>query len=92
MVTGESQSTSGKTCPSATLSTENSTWTSLGINPGLDGERLVTEPHQFICQQCCITSAVDNIVQQHTAHFTISDPMSDLVQHYDFPVPLLFLM
>jgi hypothetical protein len=33
-----------KTCPSTTLSTTNSIWTDLGVNLGLRGERLVTEP------------------------------------------------
>jgi hypothetical protein len=31
-----------KTCPSATLSTTNLTWTDLGSNPGLRGERPAT--------------------------------------------------
>jgi hypothetical protein len=31
-----------KTCPSATLSTTNPTWTDLGLNPGLRGERAAT--------------------------------------------------
>jgi hypothetical protein len=33
-LTGESRSTRGKICPSATLSTTNPTWTDLGSNPG----------------------------------------------------------
>jgi hypothetical protein len=33
---------SEKTCPSATLSTTNSIWADPGTNPGLCGERLVT--------------------------------------------------
>jgi hypothetical protein len=32
----------GKTCPSATLSTTNPTWTDPGSNPGLRGGRLAT--------------------------------------------------
>jgi hypothetical protein len=32
----------GKTCPSATLSTTNPTWTDLGSNPALCGERSAT--------------------------------------------------
>jgi hypothetical protein len=36
---GENRSTRGKTCPSATLSTTNPTWTDLGSNPGLRGRR-----------------------------------------------------
>jgi hypothetical protein len=41
-LTGENWSTRGKTCPSATLSTTNSTWTDLVSNPGLLGERPAT--------------------------------------------------
>jgi hypothetical protein len=37
-LTGENRSTGGKTCPSATLSTTNPTWTDPGSNPGLRGE------------------------------------------------------
>jgi hypothetical protein len=40
-LTGENQRTRGKTCPSATLSTTNPTWTDLGSNPGLHGGRPV---------------------------------------------------
>jgi hypothetical protein len=38
---GEDRSTRGKTCPSATLSTTNLTWTDQGSNPGLRGGTLV---------------------------------------------------
>jgi hypothetical protein len=38
-LTGENRSTRGKTCPSATLSTTNPTWTKPGTNPGLRGDR-----------------------------------------------------
>jgi hypothetical protein len=41
-LTGESRSTRGKTCPSATLSTTNPTWPDQGSNPGLLGERPAT--------------------------------------------------
>jgi hypothetical protein len=34
-LTGENRSTRRKTCPSATLSTTNPTWTDRGSNPGL---------------------------------------------------------
>ena len=50
-----------KPCPIASMSTSNSTC--LGLNPVLDGERLVTEPHQFFSHQCYISSAVDSIVK-----------------------------
>jgi hypothetical protein len=38
-LTGENRRTRGKTCPIATLSTTNPTWTDLGSNPSLRGER-----------------------------------------------------
>jgi hypothetical protein len=38
-LTGENRSTRGKTCPSATSSTINPTWTDPGSNPGLRGGR-----------------------------------------------------
>jgi hypothetical protein len=41
-LTGENRSTRGKTCPSATLSATNPTWTDPGSNPGLRGERPAT--------------------------------------------------
>jgi hypothetical protein len=41
-LTGENRSDRGKTCPSATLSTTNPTWTDPGSNPGLRGERPAT--------------------------------------------------
>jgi hypothetical protein len=41
-LTGENRITRGKTCPSATLSTTNPTWTDPGSNPGLRGDRPAT--------------------------------------------------
>jgi hypothetical protein len=41
-LTGENRSTRGTTCPSATLSATNPTWTGPGSNPGLRGERTAT--------------------------------------------------
>jgi hypothetical protein len=38
-LTGENRSTRGETCPSATLSTTNPTWTDPGSNPDLRGGR-----------------------------------------------------
>jgi hypothetical protein len=38
-LTGENRSTRGKTCPSATLSITNPTWTDPGSNPGLHCRR-----------------------------------------------------
>jgi hypothetical protein len=42
IVTGENRRTRIKTCPSATLSTKNTTWIDPGANPGLRGERPAT--------------------------------------------------
>jgi hypothetical protein len=41
-LTGENRSTLEKTCPNATLSTTNPTWTDPALNPGLCGERPAT--------------------------------------------------
>jgi hypothetical protein len=41
-LTGENRSTRGKTCPSATFSTTNPTWTDRGSNPGVRGGRPAT--------------------------------------------------
>jgi hypothetical protein len=41
-VTGENRSTWGKTCPSATLSITNPTWTDQGSNQDVRGERPAT--------------------------------------------------
>jgi hypothetical protein len=42
IVTGEHQRTQRKTCPTATLTTANPTWTALGVNLGLHGEKPVS--------------------------------------------------
>jgi hypothetical protein len=42
ILTGENRRTRRKTCPSATLSTTNPTWTDQGANPGLLGDRPAT--------------------------------------------------
>jgi hypothetical protein len=41
-LTGENRNTRGETCPSATLSTTNPTWTDTGSNPGLRSGRPAT--------------------------------------------------
>jgi hypothetical protein len=41
-LTEENRSTWGKSCPSATLSNTNPTWTDQGWNPGLRFERPAT--------------------------------------------------
>jgi len=42
IMTGEDRSTRRKICSSATLTTIKFTWTDVGFNPGLRGERLAT--------------------------------------------------
>jgi hypothetical protein len=39
ILTGENQIIQRQSCPSATLHTTNPTWTDLGANPGLHGEK-----------------------------------------------------
>jgi hypothetical protein len=46
-VTGETEVLGGETCPSATLSTINPTWTDLRSNPGLRGWR--SNPSYWQC-------------------------------------------
>jgi len=45
--TGEDWSVRGSTCPSANSSTSNPTWTRLGSNPRLCGERLAINPLSY---------------------------------------------
>jgi hypothetical protein len=59
-VTEENQSTWGKTCPSATLSTTNPTWTEPGSNPGLPGESLVTN---CLSHDTAMTACYSTIMQ-----------------------------
>jgi hypothetical protein len=42
ILTGEDRRTQRKTCPSATLSSTNLTWTDRGAKPGLHSERPAT--------------------------------------------------
>jgi hypothetical protein len=42
ILTEEDRSTGGRICPSATLSTTNTTWTNLELNACLRGERPAT--------------------------------------------------
>ena len=57
-LTGENRSTRGKTCPSATLSTTNPTWTDPGSNPGLRDGRPATNGlshgtlHRYVAAEC----------------------------------------
>jgi hypothetical protein len=51
-LTGKTEVLGGKTCPSATLSTTNHTWTDPGSKPGLRGDRPATNrlSHGTACQ------------------------------------------
>jgi hypothetical protein len=49
-LTGKNQSTWRKTCPSSVLSTINPTWTSLGSDTGLCGDRLVINHNSLVFQ------------------------------------------
>jgi hypothetical protein len=44
---GEDWSVRGNTCPSANSSTSNPTWTGLGSNPRLRGEKLAINPLSY---------------------------------------------
>jgi hypothetical protein len=57
---GKTKVLGGKTCPSATLSTTNSTWTHQGSNPGLRGQRPATKclSHGTVCR-CFLQSSFD---------------------------------
>jgi hypothetical protein len=43
ILTGENRKTLRETCPSATLSTSNTTWTTLGSKSGLRSEKVATD-------------------------------------------------
>jgi hypothetical protein len=51
ILTGGNRKTLGRTCPNATLSTKNSTWTDPEVNPVLRGERPATNrlSHSTTC-------------------------------------------
>jgi hypothetical protein len=59
-LTGENRSTREKTCPSATFSISNPTWTDPGSNPGLRGERPATNRLSHgtalmnVCSNCMV--------------------------------------
>ena len=55
-LTGESLPTRGKTCPSATLSTKNHTWTDPGSNPGLRSEMPATNRLSHGTASCLMLS------------------------------------
>jgi hypothetical protein len=47
ILTGENRNTRRKTCPRVTFSTKSFTWTGLGLNPGLQGERPAFEGKKY---------------------------------------------
>jgi len=55
---GESQSTGRKTYPRATLCTANPTWTDLGLNPGVRGERPATSRLSHDIAELCSVMSV----------------------------------
>jgi hypothetical protein len=54
ILTEENRRTWRKTCPSATLSTTNSTWIDPSANPGLSGERKATNPLSHSTASHCL--------------------------------------
>jgi hypothetical protein len=58
ILTGENGCTWRKTCPSATLSARNPTWTGLRLNLGLQGERAVTDHLNHGTSISCIVKPV----------------------------------
>jgi hypothetical protein len=55
---GKTEVLGGKTCPSATLSTTNPTWSVVESNPGLRGERPATDRLSYGTADCSYCSAV----------------------------------
>jgi hypothetical protein len=64
---GENRRTRGETCPNATLSTTNLTWTDPGSNPGLRGGRPAANRLNHGTAKCAITSN-DRIVKLKACH------------------------
>jgi hypothetical protein len=77
-LTGKNRSIRGKTCPSATLSTTNPTWTDLGSNPGLRGGRplillLFTCTYLYKNISICGSSIhAHGLIWNYCAHFNFS--------------------
>jgi hypothetical protein len=63
-LTGENRSTRRETCPSATLSTTNPTWTDLGSIPGLCGGRPSTNR---LSHGTALAQARADIIMQKTS-------------------------
>jgi hypothetical protein len=61
-LTGENRSTWGKTCPSATFSNTNPTWTDPGSNSDLRGERSATNRLSHV-------TAILDALQVKNVHF-----------------------
>jgi hypothetical protein len=84
-LTGENRSTPGKTCPSATLSTTNPTWTDPGWNPGLRGGRPAanrlshgTAPPSRYCTSFDVTQG-QNIAEGNTVTENITSYVDTFV-------------
>jgi hypothetical protein len=73
-LTGENQSTRGKTCPNATLSTTNLTWTDLGSNPGLRGESPATN-------RVSHGTALKNLLQLKASENNVNNEQSYMAEH-----------
>jgi hypothetical protein len=70
ILTGENRRTRRKTCPSATLSTNDPTWIDPGANPGLRGERPATNHLSHgTAQKLCywpLLSFLSHMIPVHT--------------------------
>jgi hypothetical protein len=77
ILTGENRRTRRKTCPSATLSTTNPTWIDLGANPGLRGERPVTNDLSHGTPRVGDT----NVSEEHAASIFRVDDVSPTYQY-----------
>ena len=71
-LTEENRSTRGKTCPTATLSTINLTWTDQGSNPGIRGERPATNRLSLGTAQFCDTALLYKYAQYSEKHYRLS--------------------
>jgi hypothetical protein len=71
-LTGENRRTRGKTCPIATLSTTNPTWTDPGSNPGLRSGKPAAEPWHGLSCQCHVDILPAYVYRYHMGrHFVV---------------------
>jgi hypothetical protein len=59
---GQNRSTGRKTCPRATLSIANHTWTDLGLNPGVRGEGLSTNRLSRGTSELCFVQVAFSLI------------------------------